>query len=117
MKIGELARSCGVGLQTIRYYERQGLLADPRSRRVGYRDYDGADLARLRFIRASSSSSRVSGALAWWELISQERGCCSTLAFELRFEPEAGPVLLRCLGPLEATFIERQLVGVAGRRE
>lgn len=45
------------------------------------------------------------------ELIEKERGCCSALAFELRFEPEAGPVLLRCTGPREATeFLRIRLV-------
>jgi len=49
--IGDLARLGGVGIDTIRYYERNGLLA-PRGRQAsGYRRYGAVELARLRFIR------------------------------------------------------------------
>jgi MerR family copper efflux transcriptional regulator len=49
--IGQLAKRGGVGIDTVRYYERNGLLA-PRTRLVsGYRRYGDVELARLRFIR------------------------------------------------------------------
>jgi len=49
--IGQLAKSGGVGIDTVRYYERNGLLA-PRTRLAsGYRRYGDLELARLRFIR------------------------------------------------------------------
>lgn len=51
MKIGELARNAGVNIQTVRYYERRGLLSDPRGTTPGYRDYDTTTAHRLRFIR------------------------------------------------------------------
>lgn len=51
MRIGELAERGGVNVQTIRYYERRGLLHDPRQRGTGYREYGDATLARLRFIK------------------------------------------------------------------
>ena len=52
MRIGELAKRAGVNIQTVRYYERRGLLHDPRRRRsAGYREYTDATLERLRFIR------------------------------------------------------------------
>lgn len=51
MRIGELARRAGVNVQTVRYYERRGLLHDPRRRGDGYREYSEATLDRLRFIR------------------------------------------------------------------
>jgi len=51
MKIGELASNAGVHIQTVRYYERRGLLADPRQSAAGYREYDTATIHRLRFIR------------------------------------------------------------------
>lgn len=49
--IGELARRAGVNVQTVRYYERRGLLEDPVRRDSGYRVYDASVLQRLRFIR------------------------------------------------------------------
>ncbi|MEO6387399.1 MAG: MerR family transcriptional regulator [Croceibacterium sp.] len=52
--ISQLARSADVGVETVRYYQRRGLLADPRPRRsgtAGIRHYDAEDVRRLRFIR------------------------------------------------------------------
>ena len=51
MRIGELAGRAGVNVQTVRYYERRGLLDDPRGRGGGYREYTAATLERLRFIK------------------------------------------------------------------
>jgi MerR family copper efflux transcriptional regulator len=51
MRIGELAKRAGVNIQTVRYYERRGLLHDPRRRSAGYREYTDATLERLRFIK------------------------------------------------------------------
>lgn len=51
MRIGELARRAGVNVQTVRYYERRGLLPDPRGRDRGYREYGPSTLERLRFIK------------------------------------------------------------------
>ena len=53
--IGALAKQAGVGIDTVRYYERAGLLA-PRSRlSSGYRRYSELELARLRFIRRAQA--------------------------------------------------------------
>jgi DNA-binding transcriptional MerR regulator len=51
MTIGELAATAGVGIETIRYYERREVLPAPRRARSGYRQYDDADVWRLAFIR------------------------------------------------------------------
>lgn len=51
MKIGELANSAGVHIQTIRYYERRGLLPEPERRPSGYREYGRETLDRLHFIK------------------------------------------------------------------
>jgi MerR family mercuric resistance operon transcriptional regulator len=57
--IGNLARAGGVGVETIRYYQRRGLLRTP-SRQTGQRDgirrYDDEDLRRLRFIRSAQAA-------------------------------------------------------------
>ena len=49
--IGALSRESGVHLETIRYYERIGLLPAPPRSASGYRHYDDAAARRLRFIR------------------------------------------------------------------
>lgn len=51
MTSGALARAAGVGMQTIRFYERKGLLPEPPRSRAGRRQYADADLNRVRFIR------------------------------------------------------------------
>jgi DNA-binding transcriptional MerR regulator len=50
MKIGELAKAGGVLVQTVRYYERYGLLRPPERTAAQYRIYSDKDLQRLRFI-------------------------------------------------------------------
>jgi MerR family copper efflux transcriptional regulator len=49
--IGNLARAAGVSVETVRYYERRGLVDRPVRRGSQYREYSEADVARLRFIR------------------------------------------------------------------
>ncbi len=51
MSIGQLACAAGVHVETIRYYQRQGLVRTPARPAGGIRRYNEADLARLRFIR------------------------------------------------------------------
>lgn len=55
MKIGELAQRAGVGIDTVRYYEREGLLPRPARLASGYRRYDPPDVARLRFVRRAKA--------------------------------------------------------------
>ena len=50
MTIGTLAKSAGVGVETIRFYQRKGLIHEP-SRRAGFRKYSDADVKRIRFIK------------------------------------------------------------------
>jgi MerR family transcriptional regulator, copper efflux regulator len=51
LSIGKLARLGGVRIDTVRYYERNGLLAPSTRLASGYRRYGELELARLRFIR------------------------------------------------------------------
>ena len=51
MQIKDLSRATGVDVETIRYYEKQGLLPEPARRDNGYRDYAAQHLERLSFIR------------------------------------------------------------------
>ena len=51
MKIGEVAKRSGIGIETIRFYEREGLLQEPERRPSGYRQYDESTVKRLEYIR------------------------------------------------------------------
>ena len=55
MKIGQFAQRAGVGIDTVRYYERHGLLSSPDRLASGYRQYSEQDLAPLRFIRRAKA--------------------------------------------------------------
>lgn len=51
MTIGKLAAAEGVGVETVRFYQRRGLLAEPERPGSGYREYTEQDRERLVFIR------------------------------------------------------------------
>ena len=51
MRIGELGQATGVDIETIRYYEKLGLLPAPARSTNGYRAYGAAHLERLAFVR------------------------------------------------------------------
>jgi DNA-binding transcriptional MerR regulator len=51
LTIGKFAAAEGVGVETVRFYQRQGLLARPERQRSGYREYTDDDRSRLAFIR------------------------------------------------------------------
>lgn len=51
LTIGQVARRSGVGIETVRFYERQGLLNKPDRTASGYRQFDEDVIARLQFIQ------------------------------------------------------------------
>ena len=51
LTIGEIAKRADVGVETIRFYEREGLLVRPPRTRFGYRQYAPDTIRRVRFIR------------------------------------------------------------------
>lgn len=70
LKIGEVAKETGIGIETIRFYERKGLLDEPDRKPSGYRQYDESVVARLRFIRRSKelgfTLSEINELLSLW---------------------------------------------------
>ena len=59
MSISQLARSAGVGVETVRYYQRRGLLDDPRPQKTGVsgiRHYGQEEARRLRFVRSAQAA-------------------------------------------------------------
>ena len=51
LTIGKLAAAAGVNLQTVRYYQRRGLIDQPPKPSTGYRRYPRATVDRIRFIK------------------------------------------------------------------
>jgi MerR family transcriptional regulator, mercuric resistance operon regulatory protein len=64
MTIGKLAAAEGVGVETVRFYQRRGLLATPERRGSGYREYSEADRWRLVFIRRARQLGFTLGEIA-----------------------------------------------------
>jgi Hg(II)-responsive transcriptional regulator len=89
MQIGEIARRAGVNVQTVRYYERRGLLEEPRRRASGYREYTEGSLQRLRFIRRAQELGFTLGEIG------------ELLALRLHPRTTASDVKARALGKLE----------------
>jgi MerR family mercuric resistance operon transcriptional regulator len=59
MTISQLARSADVGVETVRYYQRRGLLTDPRPQKTGVtgiRHYGPEEARQLRFIRSAQAA-------------------------------------------------------------
>ncbi len=55
LRIGAVAEAAGVGVQTLRYYERRGLLTAQRRTAVGYREYSSDAIRRVVFIRRAQA--------------------------------------------------------------
>ncbi len=51
MRIGQVAKRAGVNVETIRFYERKGLIKQPPRHAGGYREYPHDAIARIRFIK------------------------------------------------------------------
>lgn len=56
MRIKDVADAVGVSTQTIRFYERKGLMPPPHRQSNGYRDYEPSSLNQLRFIRSAQAA-------------------------------------------------------------
>lgn len=77
LTIGKVATQTGLGIETIRFYERRGLIPEPARRPSGYRDYSPRVIDRLRFIRRAKElgfSLREIGELLFLR-VDDERTC------------------------------------------
>jgi MerR family mercuric resistance operon transcriptional regulator len=71
LKISELAKKAGVGVETVRFYQRKGLLDTPRGGAPGGRHYGADDVRRLRYIRKAQTAGFTLSEIA--ELIDLDR--------------------------------------------
>lgn len=78
MTIGKVAKLAGIGVETVRFYERQGLIAEPPRRPSGYRKYPAEVVTRLKFIRKAKKlgfTLKEIGELLALRL-SEDSSCC-----------------------------------------
>ena len=61
LTIGLVAQQAGVGVETVRFYERQGLLEEPPRRLSGYREYGGEAVPRQSFFKGPKTGVHPKG--------------------------------------------------------
>jgi len=79
--IGKLAKAAKIGVETIRYYERRGLISQPPAQEMGYRQYPATTLQRIQFIKnvqtLGFTLNEIGGVL---DLLDGKQMNCSTAA-------------------------------------
>lgn len=101
MTISELARRAQVGTETIRFYEREGLLAQPRKPVSGYRRYGAEHLERVRFIKQCQSFGfTLAEAKELAEMLESNEASCT----------EACDLATRKIGELQKRIHEYELL-------
>ncbi len=85
LTIGALARAAGVGIETIRFYERKGLVPEPPRTQAGYRQYAPDTVDRLRFIRRAQGLGFSLGEISeLLDLRIAELSACGTVEGRVR---------------------------------
>ena len=74
LTISHLAKAAGIGVETIRYYQRIGLLDEPPKPASGYRVYNKSVVARLKFIQRAKELGFTLGEIK--ELLSLDSDAC-----------------------------------------
>ena len=107
MTIGELAKSTGVGVETIRFYERKRLIAQPERPASGYRRYDDEAARRIRFIRqAQELGFTLAEIRQLLELRLDPRRSCADVRAEAERKIESIDGKLTSLGVMRNALLE-----------
>ncbi len=105
MRIGEMAALAGVPTATVRYYERRGLIAQPRRTAAGYRQYGPDAARRLRFIRhAQELGFSLEEVQQMLELRAEDPAACARVEATTRERIELVRQRLAELKRLESTL-------------
>jgi len=95
LTIGQVAKQAGVNIETVRYYERQGLIPDPPRRASGYRQYSADFVKRIQFIKRAQTLGFALKEIS--ELL------------ELRIEPDTACDEVRSRAEQKVTAIEQKI--------
>lgn len=86
LRIGEVAAETGVSIQTLRYYERRGLLNKPRRRASGYREYSPDVVRAVRLIKWAQGMGFTLEEIKELASLFEDRAHASAAGFRLRAE-------------------------------
>lgn len=84
MTIGKLAEAAGVNIETIRYYQRRGLLEEPRKPLRGHRRYAPEQANRVRFIKRAQALDFTLAEVGALLTLNAACACTETLALATR---------------------------------
>ena len=99
LTIGEVAKAVGIGVETVRFYEREGLIAEPPRRASGYRQYPADTIRRLVFIRRAKDLGFTLKEIG--ELL------------DLRVDPKTSCAAVRALAKAKMEDIESKMLDLA----
>lgn len=117
MRISEVARAAGVGISTMRFYERRGLLDPPRRTSANYREYDEESVRRIRFIRRAQQLGFTLGEVAkFLDLPSAEALTGSDVTHLVTDKLTEIDSRIRDLTRMHAAIVELTTTGVTGGR-
>ena len=101
LTIGRVAKLAGVNVETIRYYQRRRLLAEPVKPHMGYRRYPADIVQRIRFIKRAQALGFTLEEIAELLRLEEARACAET----------------RALAAHKMRLIDRKLTGLAAMRK
>lgn len=84
LSIGKLAETAGVNIETIRYYQRRGLLDEPVKPLGGHRRYSGDDVKRVRFIKRAQALGFTLAEVGGLLMLDAACACTETRALAAR---------------------------------
>ena len=84
MSISRLAAAAGVNVETVRFYQRSGLVEEPPRPDKGYRSYSGGDVRRIRFIRRAQALGFTLKEIAGLLRLEGARACARTRELAVR---------------------------------
>lgn len=84
MSISRLAAAAGVNVETVRFYQRSGLVDEPPRPHRGYRSYSAADVRRIRFIKRAQGLGFTLEEIAGLLRLEGARTCAKTRELAVR---------------------------------
>lgn len=106
LRSGQLAAAAGVNVQTLRYYERRGLLPDPQRSLGGHREYGPEALVVLRIIRATQRLGFTLDEIAELLAVGSHRGPRPGLRARARAKLDEVEAKIEHLTEIRATLVE-----------